>query len=145
MNATQKAVHLFENGLNCSQAILMAFGESYGVDPEIAKKLGRPWGGGIGRMGQICGAVTGAIALLGYAQSGTQDETEARDKLCASIRELVKRFEERNGYSVCRDLLGADISTKEGQQKIKEEMLVKRLCPKFVKDASDILSEFLAD
>jgi C_GCAxxG_C_C family probable redox protein len=145
MNATQKAVQLFDNGLNCSQAILTAFGEPFGVDPESAKKLGRPWGGGVGRMGQICGAVTGAIALLGYAQSSMRDEAEARNELCASIQELVRRFEERNGASVCRALLGADFSTEEGQKKIKEEMLVKKLCAKFVEDASAILAEILKD
>jgi C_GCAxxG_C_C family probable redox protein len=145
MNATQKAVQLFDNGLNCSQAILTAFGEPFGVDPESAKKVGRPWGGGLGRMGQICGAVTGAIALLGYAQSSARDEAEARNDICASIQELVRRFEVGNGTLVCRELLGADFSTEEGQRKIKEEMLVKRLCPKFVEDASAILAELLKD
>jgi C_GCAxxG_C_C family probable redox protein len=145
MNAAQKAVQLFDNGLNCSQAILTAFGEPYGVDPESAKKLGRPWGGGVGRTGQICGAVTGAVALLGYAQNGAQDEAEARNDICASIQEIIRRFEERNGSSVCRELLGADFSTKEGQRRIKEEMLVKKLCPKFVEDAGAILAELLKD
>ena len=145
MNETQKAVHLFGNGLNCSQAILTAFGEPYGVDPESAKKLGRPWGGGVGRMGQICGAVTGAIALLGYSQSDARDETDARNVISGSIQELVRQFAARNGTTVCRELLGADLSTEEGQKKIKEEMLVKKLCPKFVEDASAILAELLKD
>jgi C_GCAxxG_C_C family probable redox protein len=145
MNATQKAVHLFGNGLNCSQAILTAFGEPYGLDPENAKKLGRPWGGGLGRLGQICGAVTGAVALLGYTQSGAQDEAEARDAIYASVQELVGRFEECNGTSVCRELLGADFQTEEGQRKIKEEMLVKKLCPKFVEDVGTILEKLLKD
>ena len=74
MNRTQKAVHLFENGSTCSQAILTAFGEAYGIDPESAKNLGRPWGGGVGRLGRTCGSVSGAIILLGYARVGGQDE-----------------------------------------------------------------------
>ena len=143
MNATQKAVHLFENGLNCSQAILTAFGEPHGIDSETAKKLGRPWGGGVGRMGQICGAVTGAIMVLGLAQSRKQDEAEARNDICLTVQELVRRFEQRHGTSVCKDLLGADCSTEEGQRKIKEEMLVKKLCPKFVQDACGILAELV--
>lgn len=143
MNAAQKAVHLFENGLNCSQAILTAFGEPHGIDSETAKKLGRPWGGGVGRMGQICGAVTGAIMVLGLAQSGKQDEAEARNDICLTIQELVRRFEQRHGATVCKDLLGADFSTEEGQRKIKEEMLVKKLCPKFVEDAGCILAELV--
>jgi C_GCAxxG_C_C family probable redox protein len=144
INMTQKAVHLFENGLNCSQAILTAFGEPYGIDPETAKNLGRPWGGGVGRLGRICGAVSGAVVLLGYARSGGRNEAEARNNICALIRELVQRFEECNGTSVCSDLLGANFTTEEGQRKIKEEMLVKKLCPKFVEDASAILADLLA-
>jgi C_GCAxxG_C_C family probable redox protein len=145
MKAAQKAMHLFENGLNCSQAILTAFGEPHGIDAQSAKKLGRPWGGGVGRMGQICGAVTGAIMVLGLAQNRMQDEAGARNDICASIQELVRRFEQRHGTSVCKDLLGADFSTEEGQRKIKEEMLVKKLCSKFVEDAGGILAELLED
>jgi len=145
MDAAQKAVHLFENGLNCSQAILTAFGEPHGIDSESAKKLGRPWGGGVGRMGRICGAVTGAIMVLGLAQSRRQDEAEARNDICASIRELVRRFEQRHGTAVCKDLLGADFSTEEGRRKIKEEKLVKNICPKFVESAVGILAELLED
>ncbi|SPJ15715.1 putative C_GCAxxG_C_C family redox protein [Syntrophobacter sp. SbD2] len=143
MNAAQKAMHLFENGLNCSQAILTAFGEPYGIDSEIAKKLGRPWGGGVGPMGGICGAVTGAIMVLGLAQSGRQDEAAARNDICLSVQKLVRHFEQRHGTSVCKDLLGADFNTEEGQRKIKEEMLVKKLCPKFVEDAGCILAELV--
>ena len=76
MDATEKAVELFRNGLNCSQAILTAFGGPYGIDPETARKLGRPWAGGMGRLGRICGAVTGAVALLGYTQSHDLSEEE---------------------------------------------------------------------
>jgi C_GCAxxG_C_C family probable redox protein len=145
MNPTQKAVRLFGNGLNCSQAILTAFGEPYGIDPEKAKILGRPWGGGLGRLGQICGAVTGAIALLGVAQRPARDENEARNDLYAAVQELVRRFEKRNGTSVCRELLGADFNTAEGRKLIKEESLVKKFCPKFVEDAGVILEELLQD
>lgn len=138
-------MHLFENGLNCSQAILTAFGDPHGIDSESAKKLGRPWGGGVGRMGRICVAVTGAIMVLGLAQSRGQDEAEARNDICVSVQELVRRFEQRHGTSFCKELLGADFSTEEGQRKIKEETLVKKLCPKFVEDAGDILAELLED
>ncbi len=131
MNAAQKAMHLFENGLNCSQAILTGFGEPYGIDSESAKKLDRPWGGGVGRMGRICGAVTGAIMFLGLVQSRRQDEAGARNDICVSVQELVRRFEQLHGTSVCKDLLGADFSTEEGQRKIKEEMLVKNSARNF--------------
>ncbi len=81
--------------------------------------------------------------MLGYARVGGQDEAEARNNLCALIQELVQRFEERNGTSVCSELLGVDFTAEEGQQRIKEEMLVKKLCPKFVEDAGIILTDLL--
>jgi C_GCAxxG_C_C family probable redox protein len=143
MNRTERAVHLFENGLNCSQAILAVFGEPHGIDIETAKRLGRPLGGGLGRLGLVCGAITGAVAALGIAQSGPADEGQARNDVARSVQELVHRFEERHGTTLCRGLLGADMSTDAGMKKIREEKLVAIHCPGFVKDAAAILSELL--
>jgi C_GCAxxG_C_C family probable redox protein len=143
MNEAQKALDLFNNGLNCAQSVLSGFCEQLGIDSETAKNLGRPWGGGVGRMGQMCGALSGAIMVLGLSQGSEPDETQARKKVSESVRELVRRFEQRNGTALCRELLGADVSTKEGQRKIKEDELAKKLCPKFVKDAAEILGELL--
>jgi len=143
MNRTEKAVELFEGGLNCSQAILAVFGEPYGLDLEAAKRLGRPLGGGMGRLGEVCGAVTGAIAALGLAQGNGVDEGAARDEVARSVRELVHRFEERHGTTLCKGLLGADMSTEAGRKRIKEEKLVAKLCPGFVSDAAEILAQLI--
>ena len=143
MDRSEKAMQWFKDGLNCSQAILAAFGEPYGLDPESAKRLGRPLGGGMGRLGETCGAVTGAIEALGLAQNGTNDETEARNEIARSVQELVKRFKERHGTIVCRVLLGADMSTEAGMKRIREEKLVATLCPAFVRSAAEILSEMI--
>ena len=143
MTKTERAVHLFQNGLNCAQAILTVFGEPYGVDEQMAKRLGRPLGGGLGRMGLTCGAITGATLVLGLTQRAGRDEAEARTEVGRSVQEFIRRFEKRHGSSLCRDLLGADMSTEPGAKRIKEEKLVAQVCPGVVRDAAEILSEIL--
>jgi len=119
MDAAQKAVHLFENGLNCSQAILTAFGEPHGIDSESAKKLGRPWGGGVGRMGRICGAVTGAIMVLGLAQSGWQDEAEARNDLFQLSRNWLDVLNNGTGPLFAKIFWERISARKRGSAKLK--------------------------
>ncbi|MBF0548976.1 MAG: C_GCAxxG_C_C family protein [Deltaproteobacteria bacterium] len=145
MNRTEKTIQLLQIGSNCSQAILAVFGEPHGVDVDLADRLGRPLGAGLGRMGQVCGAVSSAIVVLGLAQKNGLDEAEARNDLARTAQELAARFKGLHGTIMCKDLLGADISTQSGMARIKEEKLVPKLCPVFVRDAADILSEFLPE
>jgi C_GCAxxG_C_C family probable redox protein len=143
MTKTETAVHLFQNGLNCAQAILTVFGEPYGVDEQLAKRLGRPLGGGLGRMGLTCGAITGATIVLGLTQRAGRDETEARTEVGPLVQEFIRRFEQYHGSSLCKDLLGADMSTEAGAKKVKEEKLVAQVCPGVVRDAAEILTDIL--
>ncbi len=128
MNSVEKTIDLHKNGgLNCSQAILTAFGERFGIDSETGKMLGRPWGGGIGHMAQTCGYLTGAILVLSKALEN-DEEGQARNDVIKAVRELFHQFEERRGSCNCRDLLGADLNTKEGINQIMEEDLVAKHC-----------------
>jgi len=138
----EQAVDLFQNGgLNCSQAMLSVYGEKQGLDKSIAVKVASVLGGGMGRLGKTCGAVTGAFLALGLSYQ--LDDPQARDKVYALVREFARRFESRNGSISCRDLLGNDISTEVGADRIKELQLTKLLCPKYVKDAAEIMEEML--
>ena len=143
MNNVKTTMELLGNGMNCSQAILAAFGKQYGLDAGIAKMLGRPLGGGMGHMAVTCGAVTAAVLVLGLAKNG-QTEADARELSHASVQELFQRFKELHGSTDCRDLLGFDMSTEEGSKKIKEEQLTKKRCPEFVRSAATILENILA-
>lgn len=142
MNPIEKTMDLAGNGLHCSQAILAAFGEQFGVGLEEAKKLGRPFGGGMGHLALTCGAISGAIMVLGLAGNNSE-EALARKEAFKSVRELVERFEKRHGTSVCKELLGADMSTAAGMQKIREKKLTDRFCPGFIRDTAEILAELL--
>ncbi|AFM23688.1 C-GCAxxG-C-C family protein [Desulfomonile tiedjei] len=143
MDNAARTVDLFLNGRICSQAVLTVFGEPYGLDSELAQKLGRPLGGGMGRLGRTCGAVTAAILILGLAKDHA-DKNEAKRIAFASVQEFVRRFEALHGTVECKNLLGADVSTKEGLKQIQEEKLFATVCPNFVGDAANILDELLA-
>ena len=143
MNNPERALELFANGLNCSQALLTLFGERYGLEPAMAGALGRPLGGGMGHLARTCGAVVAAVLLLGMA-TDNHEETEARAASDVSVREFVGRFERRHGTTECNKLLGVAMSTEEGMKKIRAEKLVQERCPAFVEDAAGILDELLA-
>ena len=147
MNFVEKTIDLHRNGgLNCSQAIMTAFGERCGMSPEAAKVLGRPWAGGMARLGGTCGYLTGAILVLAQALRGGK-EAENRKELFRMVQELFTRFEERRGTTLCKELLGADISTKEGYKKIQEERITKKLCCgdySIGKDVAEILEDLIS-
>ena len=140
MNKVEKTVGLHANGLNCSQAMLTAFGETYGLDSETAKTMGRGLGAGMGGLSHTCGAVSSAVLILGLAKDH-QEEKEARKLSYSHVRELFRRFEAIHGTTKCAELLGADMSTPEGMKRVKEENLIQKRCPDFVRNAAHILAE----
>ncbi len=144
MDNAEKAKAIFMEGFACSQAVLSAFCERFGLDKDIALKLADGFGGGMGRLGHTCGAVTGAFMVIGLKQGRTSAaDAEAKQKTNVLIKEFVKRFKDRNQSIVCRELLDCDISTEENYKRAVEQNLLKTVCPKFVGDAAEILDEIL--
>ena len=144
MNNPERAVALFKEGFNCSQAVLAAYCEQFEFKQELALRVAGAFGGGMGRMGETCGAVTGAIMVVGLKfGSTTAVDLKARENAYAVVREFVHRFKGRNVSVLCRDLLDCDISTPEGMKRAKEEGIIKQSCPKFVKDAAEILDQLI--
>ena len=125
----ETALSRFAEGFNCSQAVLSAYAE--GMDEETALKIASGFGGGMGRMAETCGAVTGAMMVLGLKFGAVSPDREAKERGYAKVKEFADRFKARNGSLVCRDLLGCDISTPEGHQIAKEKSLFTTVCPKY--------------
>ena len=144
MNDVERTVDLFTSGLNCAQSVLTVFGTRYGVDAHTAKTLGRPLGGGLGHMALTCGAVTAAVLILGFAKDGAE-EGPARKATFVSTTEFFARFEALHGTTECRNLLGADFTTEAGSKRIREEGLVRKTCPPYVRDAAAILEKMLEE
>ena len=144
MNNPERAVELFKEGYSCSQAVLAAFSEQFDLKKEMALRIAGAFGGGMGRMGETCGAVTGAIMVLGLKFGCVvAGDLNSRENAYAAVREFVHRFKGRNVSTLCRELLDCDISTPEGIKRAKEEGLIKKTCPKLVRDAAEILDQLI--
>ena len=143
-DSIEKAVEYFLDQRNCSQAVLMAFGPEFGLPLEIAPKIAAPFGAGIGRLGQTCGAVSGSLMVLGLL-AGNNDlpPVEQKELSYTLAREFVAEFQKRRGSTQCRELLGIDISNPEGLERVREEGLTETLCPELVGDAASILLEII--
>ncbi|MGA2775365.1 MAG: C-GCAxxG-C-C family protein [Candidatus Omnitrophota bacterium] len=140
MRKSDLAVSMFNEGFSCSQAIFSTYGKELGIDSGTAIKISAPFGGGMARMGETCGAVTGAFMVIGLKYAVGKD---SKDKVYSLVKKFVDDFKARNKSIVCKELLGYDISKPEGMKTIKEKDLIKTLCPKFVKDAAEILEKLL--
>jgi C_GCAxxG_C_C family probable redox protein len=138
MSRVEQAVSCFKTGLNCSQSILSTYAEDFGLDRRIALKLAAGFGGGMGRLGGTCGAVTGAFMVLGLKPGLVEaDYQQAKAAAYERVREFAKRFEARCGTTVCRELIQCDIGTPEGLA------TARTACPRFVQSAAEILEEML--
>ena len=141
----KKAVEKFEKGFNCSQAVLSSYSEQYGLDCERAYKVATGFGGGM-RMGDICGAVTGAFMVLGLKYGNTTaEDRQDKAKTYEKVEEFTKRFKARNGSVMCSKLLDCDVSSPEGRKQAQEKGLYSSICPKMIQDAAEILEEMLAE
>jgi len=140
------AAATFDGGFNCAQAVLATFGPQFGLDRTLALRVAQGFGGGMGgQMGETCGAVTGAFMVLGLQSAKTgPGEDAAKQENCRLVNEFARRFRERHGSLLCRDLLGCDISTPEGMRQAREQGLFKSRCPDFVRTAAEILDDLAA-
>ncbi len=139
MTKQEIAVNYFSNKLHCSQSVLAAYAEECGITEEQALKLGSCLGTGM-RKGEVCGAVTGALMVLGllYGQKSSQD-TEGRQKANLVNDLMMNKFKENCGSYICNDLLKCDVSTSEGIKFALENKLFTDFCPKMVKAAVDLI------
>jgi len=142
---SQRAMELFNQGYNCSQSVFAAFCDDIGIEFETALKISSSFGGGMGRMREVCGAVSGMFMVAGM-KYGYDD---AKDKLIIAehyklIQLLAKRFKDKNKSLICRELLG--ISGEIGNyipDARTEEFYKKRPCAQLVGDSADIMEEYI--
>jgi C_GCAxxG_C_C family probable redox protein len=143
MGKVDEAVECFCGGAACSQAIVATYAPDYGIPRDQAMKVASGFAGGM-RLGETCGAVTGAFMVLGLKYAGADcDKRDRRDAVYAALAQFVQKFEERNRVVVCKELLGCDISKPAGAQKATREGLFRSICPNLVRDAAEILEEML--
>ena len=141
----EKAKQLFMEGYNCSQAVLGAFCEECGLDFDTAMKMSSSFGGGMGRLREVCGAVSGMFMVAGLIY-GYDDPTaqEEKAKHYERIQKLAEEFRKENGSIVCRELLG--LTEKKSEPKPEQrsaEYYKKRPCPEMVKMAAEIMEQYI--
>ncbi len=110
----------------------------------MALKVAGAFGGGMGRLGETCGAVTGALMVIGLKHGKIKDDDdEARERTYELAQEFTARFRARNESLLCRELLGHDLNTPDGMKAVADKQLFLALCPRFVRQAAEILEQIL--
>jgi C_GCAxxG_C_C family probable redox protein len=144
-NRAGDAVTAYSRGYNCSMAIFSAFAPDHGLDAETAARIASPFGAGVAKTGEICGAVSGALMVIGLTQRlGEVRDPSSRDRVYALSKRFIDEFMTRNGSVNCTDLMGYNLSDPEQFAEAREKKLFATRCPKLVKDAGEILDGLLA-
>lgn len=144
LKLAQQAVSYFEDEYLCSQSVLMAYAPLLGINLKEAVTIAAPFGAGISRMGWTCGAVTGALMVIGL-RCGHEvgGDAETKENMYKIVREFIAEFDERYGSVECRKLLGRNISVLTELEAAREERLFDTICPGYVRGAVEILEEIM--
>jgi C_GCAxxG_C_C family probable redox protein len=146
MNRPERADQLHTQGANCAQAVACAFAEDLGADRIMTLRMATGFGGGMGRTGATCGALSGAFMALGLA-FGMQETSDqaAKERTYALVAEAARRFRERTGATTCRELLGLDLGVPEQLQAAKDRNLFATQCAGYIKTAAEIVEQLLRE
>lgn len=148
IDRVENAKQNFKNGYNCSQSVAMAFSDLFGIDAEDAARFAEGFGGGMGRMRGVCGAVTAMYMLAGlkYSKAAAKD-IDTRELIYKTVQEMSKEFEKKNGTTICGDLLGINKPSGESArpEERTEAYYKKRPCVDCVGDAAEIVQKMLCE
>lgn len=146
-NRGDLAKQYFLEGYNCTQAVVLSFSDLVNIPQEQLLKVACSFGGGMGRLREVCGAFSGMLIVLGLLEGYDGPEKgEIKANHYKKVQELAKRFEEKQGSIVCREILGLNVNhdTPIPEERTKE-YYKKRPCPDIVKMAAETLDEWLTN
>ena len=147
MTRREAAMANFMKGYNCSQAVMLAFADLLPIDESTLLKMASSFGGGMGRLREVCGSVSGIFMVAGLLYGYDGPETgEVKAEHYARIQERAKRFEEKHGTIICREMLGLTVrhDTPVPEARTKE-YYKKRPCAEIIGDAAEILEQFIQE
>jgi C_GCAxxG_C_C family probable redox protein len=140
----QLAKETFLSLHNCAQAVLMTYSDFLGKEIDELRAVAAGFGGGMGKLQLTCGAATGAFMVFSiHASNVTRDNVEAKDLATAYIREFEERFRKQKGSLACRDILGVDMNTEQGQNEAISKNLYGTVCVDAVEAAVEIIEDML--
>ncbi len=133
----QQALQLFNSGFNCAQSVLAVFAEHYGLDPATATRISCGLGGGV-RCGELCGAVSGAVLVIGLAGG---NEPADKKRCMEQTERFTAQFKEKHDALGCYQLLDCNLKTAEGFQHYTDQQLRKKVCEALICDAIELLED----
>lgn len=146
MKNSEIAKENFKSGYNCAQSVFMTYADKFGINKDMALKLSSSFGGGMGRMREVCGAVSAMFMIAGLAKGYTENNNdEIKSAHYELIQTLAERFKDCNGTIICRELLGLEKDENNSfvPSKRTEEYYQERPCEDFIADACNIIDEYI--
>lgn len=137
----KKAVAHFKEGYNCAQSVLLAMQEYWNVEDPLEPKAASPFGGGIGRRGSLCGALTGGVIAIGSKYGTNIPALKEREKAYSLALKFYNQFMEKCGNVSCRDLTGYDLTNPEEYRKARNSNVFVDKCSQFIEKAVEILTD----
>lgn len=137
----EKAVNRFLEGYNCAQSVLLTMFEHWNGENVLIPKIATAFGGGIGRCGSVCGALTGGVMAIGIRYGTNEPSVEERLKAYNIANKFYKRFETRNKSVFCKELIGYDLSKADELEKARKKNVFKEKCVNFIRAAVELLLE----
>jgi C_GCAxxG_C_C family probable redox protein len=142
----EKAIESFRSGFNCAQAVLTAYSDKLNFDNKLALSISCGFGGGMGRLQETCGAVTGSYMVLGVHNCNKfTDNKDRKEETYSMIQKFNEKFKKINGATDCKSLLKCDLKTEEGHRYMKENNLSAIVCEKCISDAVRIVEEIMGN
>ena len=147
MTRREMAMANFMKGYNCSQSVVLAFADMLPVNESDLLKMASSFGGGMGRLREVCGSVSGMFIVIGLLYGYDGPETgPVKAEHYKRVQELAHRFEEKHGSIVCRELLGLNVKREAPTPEARtKEYYKKRPCPEIIGDAAEILEEYIKE
>ena len=139
----EEAISFFNNGCNCSQAVVMPYAEELNIDHEIVERISVAFGGGMSKQGKTCGCLSGALMVIGL-RYGTDSakEIEKRINSYNKGKDMVVKFKETFGAIDCKDLIKLDLDNSKDMEKAQRQKVFENRCSKLVGETVEILEEY---
>ena len=144
MDRAERAAQYFLDGYNCAQSVTMAFSDITGIDESTSAKLAAGFGGGFGRLREVCGAVSGMVMVASYLYGYNSPDPEAQKQCYTMVQQLVQEFQEQTGSMICRDILKNPPSDPNPTPRTAEFYKL-RPCARMVMVATQVLDAYIAD
>lgn len=149
MNRVEKGLERHASGFGCAQCVASVFAEELGISEVTAQKIALGFGGGLGRSGEVCGALSGGIMVLGMKNGVSNMDGEAnkaaKEKVYSLDQELIRRFKERTGAIRCNDILGFDMNDADARKEATEKGVFATRCNGCIKDSIEIVESMIKE